>query len=95
MVDNNNGAENNGEDTFEEKVVNYIKSLAAIEEAMEPFKEQKASTQGQLCRKRLVDQGGHQHGCEGVSSCQGQYGPRTTDGLLQYCKNYQTIRGEP
>ena len=46
MVDNNNGAENNGEDTFEEKVVNYIKSLAAIEEAMEPFKEQKRALKG-------------------------------------------------
>ena len=41
MVDNNNGNNAAAEDTFEEKVVNYIKSLAAIEEAMEPFKEQK------------------------------------------------------
>ena len=45
MVDNNS-AGNNNEDTFEEKVVNYIKSLHAIEEAMEPFKEQKRALKG-------------------------------------------------
>ena len=38
MVDaNNNGVE----DEKEEKILNYVKSLTAIEEAMEPFKEQK------------------------------------------------------
>ncbi len=34
---NNNGVE----DEKEEKILNYVKSLTAIEEAMEPFKEQK------------------------------------------------------
>jgi len=42
MVENENG---NNESTVvnehDEHVVNYVKSLAAIEEAMEPFKEQK------------------------------------------------------
>ena len=38
MVDvNNNGVE----DEKEEKILNYVKSLTAVEEAMEPFKEQK------------------------------------------------------
>ena len=46
MVDNNSAIDNTSEDTFEEKVVNYIKSLAAIEEAMEPFKEQKRALKG-------------------------------------------------
>lgn len=39
MVDNKDNRTT--EEKFEEKVVDYIKSLAAIEEAMEPFKEQK------------------------------------------------------
>ena len=30
-------------DEKEEKILNYVKSLTAIEEAMEPFKEQKRS----------------------------------------------------
>ena len=34
---NNNGVV----DEKEEKILNYVKSLTAIEEAMEPFKEQK------------------------------------------------------
>jgi len=37
MVDVNN----NGVDEKEEKILNYVKSLTAVEEAMEPFKEQK------------------------------------------------------
>ena len=41
MVDNNSAVDNTSETNFEERVVEYIKSLAAIEEAMEPFKEQK------------------------------------------------------
>jgi len=36
-AENNNGPV----DEHNEHVINYIKSLAAIEEAMEPFKEQK------------------------------------------------------
>ena len=39
MVDNNEN--NNPVDEHNEHVINYVKSLAAIEEAMEPFKEQK------------------------------------------------------
>ena len=39
MVDNNEN--NNPVDEHDEHVINYVKSLAAIEEAMEPFKEQK------------------------------------------------------
>ena len=46
MVDNNSAIDNTNEETFEEKVVSYIKSLAAIEEAMEPFKEQKRALKG-------------------------------------------------
>ena len=34
---NNNGVE----DEKEERILNYVKSLTAVEEAMEPFKEQK------------------------------------------------------
>ena len=34
---NENGVENEKE----EKILNYVKSLSAVEEAMEPFKEQK------------------------------------------------------
>ena len=30
----------------EEKIVNYIKSLAALEEEMEPYKEQKRALKG-------------------------------------------------
>ncbi len=37
MVDVNN----NSVDEKEEKILNYVKSLTAVEEAMEPFKEQK------------------------------------------------------
>lgn len=46
MVDNNSAVDNTSETNFEEKVVEYIKSLAAIEEAMEPFKEQKRALKG-------------------------------------------------
>jgi len=47
MVDNNNTVDNgNSEEAFEERIVSYIKSLAAIEEAMEPFKEQKRALKG-------------------------------------------------
>ena len=42
MVENGNGNnENTVVDEHDEHVINYVKSLAAIEEAMEPFKEQK------------------------------------------------------
>jgi len=40
MVDNNENTVN-PIDEHQEHVINYVKSLAAIEEAMEPFKEQK------------------------------------------------------
>tara|TARA_B100000287_G_scaffold435384_1_gene503423 strand:- start:1227 stop:1496 length:270 start_codon:yes stop_codon:yes gene_type:complete len=40
MVDNNENT-TNPIDEHQEHVINYVKSLAAIEEAMEPFKEQK------------------------------------------------------
>ena len=45
MVDNR---ENNTNpiDEHQEHVINYVKSLAAIEEAMEPFKEQKRALKG-------------------------------------------------
>ena len=46
MVDNNSAVDNTTETSFEEKVVEYIKSLSAIEEAMEPFKEQKRALKG-------------------------------------------------
>lgn len=46
MVDNNSAVDNTSETNFEERVVEYIKSLAAIEEAMEPFKEQKRALKG-------------------------------------------------
>jgi len=39
MVDNNENP--TVIDEHQEHVINYVKSLAAIEEAMEPFKEQK------------------------------------------------------
>ena len=49
MVDKNNNNSNSltAEETQQEEyVVNYVKSLAAIEEAMEPFKEQKRALKG-------------------------------------------------
>ncbi len=47
MVDSNNiNTETTAEDEQEQHVVNYVKSLAAIEEAMEPFKEQKRALKG-------------------------------------------------
>ena len=49
MVDENsnpNATQTSAEAEQEEHVVNYVKSLAAIEEAMEPFKEQKRALKG-------------------------------------------------
>ena len=43
MVDNGENNNTNPVDEHDEHVINYVKSLAAIEEAMEPFKEQKKS----------------------------------------------------
>lgn len=42
----NNEALTTEESEQEEHVINYVKSLAAIEEAMEPFKEQKRALKG-------------------------------------------------
>ncbi len=44
MVDNNENP--TVIDEHQEHVINYVKSLAAIEEAMEPFKEQKRALKG-------------------------------------------------
>ena len=49
MVDNNEN--NNPVDEHDEHVINYVKSLAAIEEAMEPFKEQKRALKNNYMEK--------------------------------------------
>ena len=46
MVDNGENNNTNPVDEHDEHVINYVKSLAAIEEAMEPFKEQKRALKG-------------------------------------------------
>ena len=46
MVDNNSAVDNTSETNFEEKVVEYIKSLAAIEASHGALQGAEASTQG-------------------------------------------------